>query len=103
VDSQPAQQAPKQVSKQARRDPEAPEQKTTGQEPKEASLQMLKQQTPRQQTPTTPIVNWSAIQQVDLVNRLGQLAASQPRDGEMDTGWDPATITQNEPDSENGL
>jgi hypothetical protein len=65
--------------------------------------QTPRQQTPRQQTPTTPIVDWSAIQQVDLVNRLGQLAASQPRDGEMDTGWDPATITQNEPDSENGL
>ena len=98
VASQPAQQAPKQVSKQARRDPEAPEQETTGQEPKEASLQ-----TPRQQTPTTPVVDWSAIQQVDLVNRLDQSVASQPRDGEMDTGWDPATITQNEPDSEDEL
>jgi hypothetical protein len=97
-------QAPKPATTQARSDPEEGIPRfpgrgfTAGQEPKESSTQM-----PRQQTPTTPIVDWSAIQQVDLVNKSGQSAASLPGDGVMDTGWDPATLTQNEPDSENDL
>ena len=97
-------QAPKQATTQVRSDPEEGIPRfpgsgsTTGQEPKEPSMQ-----TPRQQTPTTPVVDWSAIQQVNLVNISGQLAASLPGDGEMDIGWDPATLTQNEPDSENDL
>jgi hypothetical protein len=103
VASQPAQQAPTQVSKQARRDPEAPEQETTRQEPREVSPQTPKQQTLRQQTPTILAADWPSIQQVDLVNRLDQSAASRPSDMEIDMGWDPTTLTQNEPDSDHDL
>jgi hypothetical protein len=94
VASQPAQQAPIQTPTQARHNPEdgiprVPE----------------KPKTPSRQSPTqtTPIIDWSAIQQVDLANKLDQSAASLPGETEMDLGLDPETTTQNEPDSDNDL
>jgi hypothetical protein len=69
-----------------------PLQGTTEQEPKDTLMQI----------PTTPTRDWSIIQQVDLVNRSGQLIAPAG-DREMDMGLDPETTTQNEPDSDSDL
>jgi hypothetical protein len=93
VASQPAQQASTQMPTQARYNPEEDIPRVP--EPKTPSPQTL--------TQTTPIVDWSAIQQVDLVNKSDQLAASRPGDREIDMGWDPTTPTQNEPGSDNDL
>jgi len=89
------------MATQARHNPE----EGTPRVPEEDIPRVPKPKTPSPQTPTqtTPIVDWSAIQQVDLVNKLGQSAASLPGDREIDMGWDPTTPTQNEPGSDNDL
>jgi hypothetical protein len=73
--------------------------------PKDSTPRAPKAKTPSPQTPTqpTPIVEWSAIHQTNLVNKSGQLAASLPGNREINMGWDLTTPTLNEPGSDNDL
>jgi hypothetical protein len=109
VASQLVQQAPTQMPTQARHNPEdgTPKVPEDGipRVPEDSILRAPEPKTPSRQTPTqtTPIVDWSTIQQANLVNKLGQSTASLPGDRELDMGWDPTTPTQNEPGSNNDL
>jgi hypothetical protein len=108
VASQLAQQAPTQVPT-ARHNPEdgTPKVPEDGipRVPEDSTPRAPKAKTPSPQTPTqpTPIVEWSAIHQANLVNKSGQSAASLPGNREIDMGWDLTTPTLNEPGSNNDL
>ena len=73
--------------------------------PEDGTPRFPEPKTPSPQTPTqtTPIIDWPALQQVDLANKPGQSAACLPGEREIDMGWDPITPTQNEPGSDNDL
>jgi hypothetical protein len=109
VASQPAQQAPIQMPTQARHNPEEgiprfPEEGIP-RVPEDGTPRVPEPKTPSPQTPTqtTPIIDWPALQQVDLANKPDQSTACLPGEREIDMGWDPITPTQNEPGSDNDL
>jgi len=94
VASQPAQQAPTRYNPEDGI-PRVPEDGIP-RAPEDGTPRIPEPKTPSPQTPTqtTPVVNWSTIQ---------QSPARLPNEREIDMGWDPITPTQNEPGSDNDL